>query len=58
MPQGVERDWGPSSDHGGGVIVHSYADGHTQAISDSIDPTLYFRLITRAGGESINQDNL
>ncbi len=53
---GGERDWGPSSDHGGGVVVHSYADGHTQAISDSIDATLYFRLITRAGGETVQQN--
>ncbi len=55
---GGPRDWGPSSDHGGGVVVHSYADGHTQALSDTVDPTLYFRIITRAGGEPIDQDNL
>jgi hypothetical protein len=36
--------------------VHSYADGHTQAITDSIDPTLYFRLISRGGGEPVAQD--
>ena len=52
------RDWGPSSDHGGGVVVHSFADGHTAALADSTDPTLYFRLITRAGGETIDQDSL
>ena len=50
---GAEVDWGPSSDHSGGVVVHSYADGHTQAIPDSVDPTTYFRLITRAGGETV-----
>jgi prepilin-type N-terminal cleavage/methylation domain-containing protein len=55
---GDPRDWGPSSDHGGGVIVHSYADGHTQAIPDSIDSTTYFRLITRGGGETIATDAL
>ena len=53
---GEPRDWGPSSDHGGGVVIHSYADGHTQALSDSTDPTLYYRLITRAGNETISQD--
>jgi prepilin-type N-terminal cleavage/methylation domain-containing protein len=51
--EGGERDWGPSSDHSGGVVVHSYADGHTQAVPDSIDPTTYFRLVTRGGGETI-----
>jgi hypothetical protein len=35
------------------VVVHSYADGHTQAVPDSIDPTTYFRLVTRGGGETI-----
>jgi prepilin-type N-terminal cleavage/methylation domain-containing protein len=55
---GGERDWGPSSDHGGGVVVHAYADGHTQALTDATDATLYFRLITRAGGETINADSL
>jgi prepilin-type N-terminal cleavage/methylation domain-containing protein len=53
---GGERDWGPSSDHAGGVVVHSFADGHTQAISDSVDATLYFRQITRAGGETLPQE--
>ena len=55
---GGERDWGPSSDHGGGVVVHSFADGHTQALTDAMDATLYFRLITRAGGETISSDAL
>lgn len=52
------RDWGPSSDHGGGVVVHSFADGHTQALADSVDPNLYFRMITRAGGEALDQEGL
>jgi hypothetical protein len=51
--EGGNRDWGPSSDHGAGVIIHSYADGHVQAIEESIDPTVYFRMITRAGGERL-----
>ena len=55
---GLQYDWGPSSDHGGGVVVHGFADGHVQAVADSIDATLYFRLITRAGGETIDQEAL
>ena len=47
------RDWGPSSDHAGGVVISGYADGHAKAISDSIDATAWYRLATRAGGESI-----
>ena len=53
---GGERDWGPSSDHAGGVVIHSYADGHTQAIPDTVDATVYFRKITRAGNEAIAED--
>ncbi len=55
--QGGEVDWGPSSDHGGGVIVHSYADGHTQSLTEATDPVVYFRLITRAGGEPVEGDD-
>lgn len=53
-----ERDWGPSSDHSGGVVVHTFADGHTQAIPDSIDATVYMRMITRGGGEPLDQDSI
>ena len=55
---GGVRDWGPSSDHGGGVIIVGYADGHTQALSETVDPNLWFRILTRAGGEPIDQDAL
>ena len=52
------RDWGPSSDHAGGVIVHAFADGHTRSLPESTDSTAYFRLITRGGGETVNQEEL
>jgi hypothetical protein len=45
------RKWGPSSQHPGGVVTHCYVDNHTTAISQNIDAKLYYRLITRAGGE-------
>lgn len=46
------RNWGPSSEHSGGVVVHTYGDAHTQAIPSSIDQNVYYALITRAGGEA------
>lgn len=52
------RDWGPSSDHGGGVIIHAFADGHTRALPESTDSTSYFRLVSRGGGENVDQENL
>ncbi|MFO0915988.1 MAG: DUF1559 domain-containing protein [Pirellulales bacterium] len=53
---GGKRDWGPSSEHSGGVVVHAFADVHTKAIASGIDGCVYFRLTTRAGGEP-NTDN-
>jgi prepilin-type N-terminal cleavage/methylation domain-containing protein len=44
------RNWGPSSRHPG-VVIHGYADGHTEGINDTIDPTAYIQIVTRAGRE-------
>ena len=46
------RWWGPSSEHAGSIIIHSFADGRIETISDQIDPTLYLQLITANGHES------
>ena len=46
------REWGPSSEHSGGVIVHVFADNHVVAIPDSTDAKVYFSVVTRAGSES------
>ena len=51
----IARDWGPSSEHDG-LVMHAFADGHAQSIDESIDPTVYFRLITRNGGEKIPEE--
>ncbi|MCA9196021.1 MAG: DUF1559 domain-containing protein [Planctomycetales bacterium] len=55
--RGEARDWGLSSDHPG-LVVHSFADGHAKAIPDSVDATLYFRLVTRAGHETVDQSQM
>jgi hypothetical protein len=44
-------EWGPSSDHSGGIVMHSFGDAHVQGIDETIDPTLYVQLSTRAGRE-------
>jgi Protein of unknown function (DUF1559) len=43
--------WGPSSNHAGGVVVHGMIDTSARNINPDIDPTVYIRLITIAGGE-------
>jgi prepilin-type N-terminal cleavage/methylation domain-containing protein len=52
------RDWGPSSQHTGGVIVHGYADGHVQVIRDDINKDVYLRLVTIGDGEPIDPETL
>ncbi len=43
--------WGPSSDHSGGIVLHCWGDAHVSGINETVDATLYVRLITRAGKE-------
>jgi hypothetical protein len=50
----LSRWYGPSSAHSGGVVLHSYADGHGKSINESIDRNTYLRLITRAGQEVVS----
>jgi hypothetical protein len=47
------RVWGPSSRHPG-VVIHGYADSHTESVNDSIDKDVYLHLITRNGREVDN----
>ena len=52
----IQQDWqwGPSSEHSGGVVTHGVADGSVRTITEDIDATLYLRLITRSGKEPVN----
>ena len=49
-----DRKFGPSGNHEG-VAIHTFADGHSKAIADTIDATVYLHLVTRAGQEVINE---
>ena len=51
-PQGMW--WGPSSDHGGGIVSHVFCDIHTLGLTDQIDGATYLALVTRNGQESID----
>jgi hypothetical protein len=46
---GGPRIWGPSSRHPS-VVVHGFADAHTEAISDNIDKDVYLQLVQRNDG--------
>ena len=48
--------WGPSSDHAGGQVIHTFADGHTSSFTDDIDGTFYLSLTSRNSGEPISGD--
>lgn len=45
---------GPSSDHSGGIVLHTFGDGHVSQITNDIDPTVYMSIFSRASGEPVN----
>jgi prepilin-type N-terminal cleavage/methylation domain-containing protein len=47
-------NWGPSSDHSNGAVMHVFGDDHVQAITVLVDAPTYLGLTTRAGSEAIN----
>jgi prepilin-type N-terminal cleavage/methylation domain-containing protein len=48
--------WGPSSDHGGGLVTHGFGDGSVRSISGDVDPSVYMSLSTVTGGENTPSD--
>jgi prepilin-type N-terminal cleavage/methylation domain-containing protein len=52
MPPAGARKWGPSSDHGGDVVIHGFGDGAVRPINVDINPNMYMWLVTPNGGES------
>lgn len=50
---GIDSDWGPSSQHTGGVH-HLLGDGGVRFVSQNISSTLYIALVSRAGGELLD----
>ncbi len=50
--------WGPSSDHGGGIVSHVYGDGHTLGVTDQCDGQTYLNLTTRNGSEPIDDTKI
>lgn len=49
----LERTWGPSSAHIGGIIIVGMGDGSVKEIKDDIDPAVFFSAITARGGEAV-----
>jgi prepilin-type N-terminal cleavage/methylation domain-containing protein len=47
------RDWGPSSDHSGDVIIHAFGDDAVRPITADINPNIYLGLVTVNGGETL-----
>lgn len=55
-PPNLGTPWlhGPSSYHPG-VVNHLFADGSVTSVSNKIDPSIYMRVITRAGNDPISE---
>ncbi|MGB6041865.1 MAG: DUF1559 domain-containing protein [Pirellulales bacterium] len=51
-----DRAWGPSSEHGGRLVVHAFADGHVRAIPEDVAADVYLGLVTRNGGDEADLD--
>jgi len=47
--------WGPSSDHGGGLITHGMGDGSVRSIAADVDASVYLSLSTVTGGENVSE---
>jgi prepilin-type N-terminal cleavage/methylation domain-containing protein len=52
-PSSIAWVHGPSSSHPG-VVNHLLGDGSVRSVSDGLSATLYMHLITRDGGEPVN----
>jgi hypothetical protein len=46
----VDRIWGPSSRHPS-IVLHGFADAHSEAVNEQVDKNTYLQMITRAGRE-------
>ena len=57
-PSGVLGDliWGPSSDHAGNLVMHTFADGSIRSIGADVDASVYMGLSTYSGGENTPSD--
>jgi prepilin-type N-terminal cleavage/methylation domain-containing protein len=49
----LERTWGPSSAHIGGIIIVGMGDGSVREITPEIDPAVFFAAITARGAEAV-----
>jgi hypothetical protein len=54
----ADKIWGPSSEHGGAIVIHVFADAHARAISQEVNPTVYLRFTTRSDGDPASEDDL
>jgi hypothetical protein len=46
------RDWGPSSEHSGGIVIAAFGDTHAQPVTGDVDPSVFTAWSTRGIGES------
>ena len=46
--------YGPSSDHGGGFVLHAWGDAHVSGLAEDTDPTLYVQLCSKSGREAVS----
>jgi prepilin-type N-terminal cleavage/methylation domain-containing protein len=47
-----QRRFGPSSDHGGDVVMHAFGDAGTRPLTADVDVRVYCALVSRNGNET------
>jgi len=58
MPGGINAisgdwQWGPSSDHSGGVVLHLVGDASVRTVTDDVQVNTYMQCVTRNGRENV-----
>lgn len=48
----AERNWGPSAEHSGGIVVAGFGDTHVQPITGDVDASVFVAWSTRGGNEA------
>jgi len=58
MKNGGIREWGPSSDHSGDVVIHCFGDNAVRAVTADVAPVVYTSIITANAGENTDISSL
>ena len=53
-----KREYGPSSQHSGGIVICGFGDGHVSGVNTAIDGKTVYRLVTCNGNEPVDMRDI